>query len=233
MRHVLLVLSLLIGGPALSQSLHVTIKTQSQKRPGYWEAAASYPRFGGGSPLAIFANSSLDRIAKEDVARFVKEIKTDYESEGKPPNPYAFDTKPTISVANKSLISLYFQAYQDLGGAHPAYWFETFSCAMMAGKPKVLHLQDLFKSGEKAIEIVSPLVIAKLKEMEASEVVNGTIKELDDNQANRFVVTQSGITFLFPPYDVASYAEGNLIVKVSFAELKGKVAQWVIKAAKQ
>ena len=67
---------------------------------------------------------------------------------------------------------------------------------------------------------VSQLLIPKLQAMEASSVGPGGIEELTDVQCDNYVMTPYGMTWMFSPYEVASYAEGEFFVKVPWSELR-------------
>jgi len=110
------------------------------------------------------------------------------------------------------------------GGAHGSLDYDTFNYATLHGKPRKIQLQDILIGPGKPEEVASRWIMPKLKKMHASSVENGSIKRLTREQANHFVISRKGITWMFAPYEMASYAEGSFTVLVPWAELKGKIS---------
>jgi hypothetical protein len=94
---------------------------------------------------------------------------------------------------------------------------------MVQGRARPLKLRDLFRGGNQDVKALGPLLLAKLKAgPRASFVKDGTIKSIDAAKVD-WALTRGGITFLFPPYAVASYAEGPHQVKVLYSELQERL----------
>ena len=215
----------LLAQPHTSADLNFTIRHLARSHKGYWEATAAYPVFSGSSAVVRLANERLSSAARHSVSGFRKECEDMFREEktGKPELPYGRDWTVTVSLARPNLISVYFETYEMTGGAHPNHGFATYTFGLVGGVARQLTLKDLFVSGQAdgARKVVSDLITPILKERQAGWVDNGDLKEIDAPRAENFVVTPSAITFLFEPYSVGSYAEGNYVVKLPFSTIKG------------
>lgn len=203
-----------------------TKKTYIETKKGYWTATVVYPEFPSISPVAKLANKSLAQAPKElikDVLANWKEMEAAPGELSKPANPFSSEWNPDVSILKPNLISVAFIGYEFSGGAHPNDFFATYSYGLVAGKPKKLTLDDLFKKGVDPVKALSPLVIAKLKKLHASSVVNGSITSMSRDLLKNFVLTPTAIAMLEAPDEVASHAEGAFTAKVKYTELKGKL----------
>jgi len=198
----------------------VSFHQESHNRKGWYEISATVPRFLG-NDLAGLASREVARVARSRTDSFQRE----FDSNPKPERVGYLDWSTVVSLASDSWISLYAQCDHYSGGAHPNYDFAGLNFGYVNGKPKRLVLADLVVPGLDPVQVASELVIPKLRTMGASSVAEGEVERLSKEQADNFVVTQAGITWLFAPYEVASYAEGSFMVKVKWEEMQGKVTR--------
>ncbi len=211
----LAVLAVSLAGPP-----KVSFRQESLNRKGWYEVSATIPRFLG-NDLAKLASGTAERVARSRTGMFRKE----YDANPKPERMGYLDWSTVVSLATDHLISLYGQCDYYAGGAHGNYDFAGLNFGDVKGKPKRLVLADLVVPGLDPVQVASELVIPKLRTMGASSVTEGEVERLSKEQADNFVVTQAGITWLFAPYEVASYAEGSFMVKVKWEEMQGKVTR--------
>lgn len=203
-----------------SAQVPVSWKTIRTDRDGLWKGRAVYPRFGGGGAVADLANKAAAKTAQDTLDEFRRAASG---VRGKLQFLYEMESLAIVSVATPQLISLYFDTTEYTGGAHGNRFYQPMNFAIVNGKAQRLKLQDLFKKGVDARQVVSDAVLPKLRDLKASAVVDGDITELPADLAESFVITPSGLTFLFEPYAVASYAEGSFIIKIPFEELRGSL----------
>lgn len=196
----------------------VTFKKASKDRAGWYQASAMIPSFQGNA-LAAFATKEVAAEARSRMSAF----RTEYDREPKPDRPGFFEWKGVVSVATDPLISLYAHCETYTGGAHGNRDFVGMTFGIVDGSPKRLRLADLMDKGSDPVATASELVIPRLRQMGASSVVGGGLAELTAAQADNFVVTPSGLTWLFSPYEMGAYAEGYYFVKVPWSEMKGKI----------
>lgn len=211
-------LALCSGGQA--QSVSTRWERLSSIEGKFWTAKASFAQFAPSHGVVGRANAELELAASREFEAFVGRAflarKTD-------PTfftaPWTLDVKTTVSVANQQLISAYIATSVFEGGAHPNLTYTCINVGMKSGQPARLRLADVLRSGPESRKALGALLMAKLRERKASQVVDGDIESLPDELLENFIVTPSAMTFLFAPYAVGSYAEGSFLVKLAFEEL--------------
>lgn len=169
-----------------------------------------------GSPVGEFATMDIKLTALTRLAKF----REDFVDLDLPDMRTGMvDWFVTRSIERKELISVIGTAYYDFGGAHPNRDHVGLNYGLVNGKPKRLAFSDLIKDPKRAKEIADQAVMPKLILMRAMWVTEGSINELEPKQVDNFVITPAGITWLFGPYEMGSYAEGDYFVKVPWSEL--------------
>jgi len=134
-----------------------------------------------------------------------------------------------IVHATDSLISLtYDVGWYGAGAAHPNMHFETFTFAY-PDRTVQLQLSEFFSDKSIAAKRISEICIQSLSreywertgekpdEDQMAWFQNGAGPDLDNFGA--FTVNADRFTFLFPPYQVSSYAMGRWAADVSFFDL--------------
>ncbi len=104
------------------------------------------------------------------------------------------------------------------GGAHGLQATKTFTYNE-TGIP--VTLATLFINGEAGLKTIAPYVQAQLKNTEMTDaqwIAEGAAPVADNYQ--NFVVTDTAITFIFDPYQVAAYAAGKQMVNVPLSVFK-------------
>ncbi len=124
------------------------------------------------------------------------------------------DYEPVVS---DTIYSYEFTTSFDTGGAHPNQFAKTFS---FRNDGAVVELADLFQSGKNYLDPISKYVQAELKKREFADadwIAEGAAPKLDNYQ--NFVIEDTGIEFIFDPYQVAAYAAGTQRVLVPYSVL--------------
>jgi hypothetical protein len=196
----------------------VTLTRTSEGRAGWYNATATVPVFKGNA-LATFATKEVAKVAEARRSEF----RSQYARGQRPDRPGMFEWKAVVSVATDPVISLYGHCETYTGGAHGNRDFVGLSFAVVDGKPKRLRLADLMEKGADPVAAATELVIPRLKKMGADSVVNGGVSALTPGQADNFVITPSGLTWLFSPYEMGPYSQGPFFVKVPWSEMQGKI----------
>ena len=186
-------------------------------------AAATYPTFAGRGPVALLANRSLRMAAERGVREFRAQGRRDMGKSPAQPGPWDYEAKPYVTLAEPRLISVHFALSQYTGGAHGMLNFDGYTFGLVRGRARELKLRDLFRNGDRDVKALGPLLIAKLKAGDrASLVKDGAVTTIDAGNA-QWSLSRKAITFLFPPYELGSYAEGPHEVKVLFSELRDRL----------
>jgi len=148
--------------------------------------------------------------------------------EGFPSQNGRWDSFEIVYCDSRFLSLIYDVGWYGAGAAHPNSHFETYNFALL-DRIYPVQLQEFFSNSDEALRIISRLVIEQLcreswartgQKPEAGQVKwfsDGAGENFDNFQS--FTVNSVGFTFLFPPYQVASYAEGRWTAEVSFYDL--------------
>lgn len=198
------------------------MKALSVKVKDQYYAELQYPHFSSKSAVAQLANKEALKFVKNQFGEF-QHFAKEYFSEGnESPAEWYHEASPTISIASDSVISMIWYQYDYSGGAHPNRFY-TGLTVMSSGKnsASVMEFKDLFID-ESSELIFRTTVLSSLVEQarqnrigEASEMLSLTREQCAD-----FVLTPSGIAFMFEPYAVGSYVEGEYMVKMKWSELR-------------
>ncbi len=115
-------------------------------------------------------------------------------------------------AAGPRLLSLMFEEYRDTGGAHGNYAYASFVLDLKSGQR--LALGDLFTDLPAALGVLSELAARRLNlALGGAPFPEGYAPKAENYQA--FVLDGSDLVVTFPPYQVASFAEGTQTVRVA------------------
>lgn len=182
--------------------------------------SVGYPIFSSSDFSAL--NDSLARIMKTSfdssaasVKAQIDDIKSDtsWKPDFNPLERLSETDDVDLFHVSPSLVSLTHLAYMDGGGAHGNYIYHGETWYKRGTTWGQVRLRELFTADTAYYKLVSDMIMTSLKKREASFVIDGSIKDFRDGLRKgdlSWVVRPSGITFIFSPYEVASYAEGSL-----------------------
>lgn len=134
-----------------------------------------------------------------------------------------------IVFCNSRFLSLtYNVGWYGAGAAHPNSHFETYNFVLLE-RVYPVELKEFFSEPECALKVISKISIDQLCrefwERAGEKPDESQIKWFNDGAGDSFdyfrsfTVNSSGFTFLFPPYQVSSYASGRWTTNVSFYDL--------------
>lgn len=130
--------------------------------------------------------------------------------------PSALTSDYKVIYNNNSLLSLYFDKYEFLGGAHGMTYRMPFNIDLRDGSE--LELSDVFKPDSNYKDVIDKAIqaeIAKNPEGYFEPEMDG-FKGIEDDQF--FTLQLDGITVYFQLYDIAPYAAGIPEFKIPFSE---------------
>lgn len=214
---------LLFLAPALLANAQVklTYRKLAASKKGEYTASVTYPEFEGGG-VASFASTSWKANATSGFRKFLRDARQ-LRAEGRKgkikTGEYYYDGKATITALTIGLVSGYMRMDSYTGGAHGMQWYEPLNIGMVRGKRAVIKLRDLLRAGVDPMNTISPVVIKKLMAKKAAWVKEGTVKALTRAQLDSFVISSTGLRFLFEPYAMGSYAEGPYEIQLTWADL--------------
>ncbi|MFN3228359.1 MAG: DUF3298 and DUF4163 domain-containing protein [Asticcacaulis sp.] len=172
-------------------------------------------------------NADFIATAEKDHKDFKAEGPSEY-----PMMAYELDTTYTLEHETPRLLSLAVASYVNTGGAHPNHGTTGYLWDKTTKAP--IALKSIFKPGADFNTLEKRL--CQEVEAQRSQRLGEPVKQ-DETFAcpkiaeSNFVLTPAvdgktagGLTFLFSPYEVGSYAEGDYEVTLSADQLKSVLA---------
>jgi len=162
-----------------------------------------------------FRNLFLQR--RDEMLAEREEMDKELEEENPVANiPSALASDYKVLYNNNSLLSLYFDKYEFLGGAHGVTYRMPFNIDLRDGSE--LELSDVFKPDSNYKDVIDKAIqaeIAKNPEGYFEPEIDG-FKGIEDDQF--FTLQPDGITIYFQLYDIAPYAAGIPEFKIPFSQ---------------
>jgi hypothetical protein len=197
----------------------VTFRVERGKGRG-WTSRVRYPVFGGGSALHRQATTAFRAVIAKDLAQYQSQARK--HAAHNQPGPWSFEAEPTVSMDSYRLISGFYAESTYQGGAHGMTFYKPVTVGVTDGRVRRLTLLDLFVPGSDPVRLCSDLLMARLRHDERADwVKDGTVTSFNAKALSKWVVTRTGITFLFDPYELGSYAAGPFEIKIPFKAFKG------------
>ncbi|MGH6737435.1 MAG: lysozyme inhibitor LprI family protein [Bradyrhizobium sp.] len=186
------------------------------------DASVKYPQTGNKAIDAVLAD-----YARKSVADF-KTFETDMDEQDR---QYLLETGYTVQRNDGKMFAVLFTIYEDTGGAHPNSDYETFNFLLPDGAQ--VFLAEIVE-GSRGIKRVADLAAANLMRGRSADdfgnVPTGTAP-IAVNFKN-FVWLPDRLDLFFPPYQVASYAEGPQQTTIPLSRLRDVIRRdWRAPAA--
>jgi hypothetical protein len=122
-----------------------------------------------------------------------------------------------MNEGDKLSIGYFWAGYS--GGAHPNYGtgLKTYDLK----KEQVLRLNDVFKpNSEKALGRALENAFRKQYGLKADESLEKILLDNEIMPNDNFCLTSNGILFNYTPYEIASYAQGEIRIFLPFEAVK-------------
>ncbi len=172
------------------------------------DISMDYPLELVGYPFILDAVDTLYAQTRVQFLNFAAES-------GFSPSPvyqWALDMSYEITAQTDSLLSVVFYDYEFTGGAHGNTYVHTLNFDLTA--KNVIALADLFADGVVPYDTIASISATTLEERLGAD---GTFPEgytADPLNFQFWILAPDGLTFYFPPYQVAPYAAGIQTVTI-------------------
>lgn len=204
-----------IQKPSVVNTPHVTTTTPMSiiSNTNDYSISVFYPELNG---LPEF-NALSKKIAQTEVATF--NTASLNPALGIPGMKFYFNGSFDIPVMTNRLVSAEYDFETFSGGGHPINY--QLSVVYDVQNKKRIALADLFQPQMPYLESISKLVRTELeKTLTDDTIFDDGLLPVQEN-FSQFLLTKNGLTFLFSPYQIASYAEGAQRVTIPFEKLDG------------
>ena len=131
---------------------------------------------------------------------------------------YTNNSQQTITYNGNGYVVIDFLADAYTGGAHGNY-SSTMYCLDVKSK-KQLVLSDIIKIDTIRLQRILEQNFRKEYNVKAKDALNTVLFDDYLKPNKNFYFNNSGIAFMYNPYEVASYAQGQIVVFIPFTELK-------------
>lgn len=171
--------------------------------------------------------NTLNRFIEEAMAgarqEFEKPLR-DTELPGDVAFSYSYDAEMTVEefVPGK-FVSLLITIYAYSGGAHGNSWFITHNLRAEDGGVEAVRLQDLFTNPDEALKAIETVCLFDLTRQDAGWVMSGSVSEITWQDLGSWVLLDQEIRFIFPPYAMGPYAQGDFRVEIPHLVLRKQI----------
>jgi Protein of unknown function (DUF3298)/Deacetylase PdaC len=174
------------------------------------------------TPKAAFLNAKKSLF--DDFSAFAKEWDSADSTQSVSMYMQDESSKMDVFYADNKLLTLGFMQYSYTGGAHGNYGTTVRSYNLETKKR--LELADILKPNYQK-KLASALTKSAKRKfgLRPTDNLEGVlfVKIVEPN--NNFGLTPKGIFFSYVPYEIASYAQGELQIFVPFAEIRDLIKQ--------
>jgi Protein of unknown function (DUF3298)/Deacetylase PdaC len=194
--------------------------------------AANIVRGLRGDTLETKPAPSLDALWKEQLAYFTKEYRKEVAPMVAEMAKDTSDYRPRASLAYEqeansyvlwndgNLLSIGYFGYDFSGGAHGLYGTYVRSYDTRTGK--ALRFDDIFRPGTKSqLEGILGRYARPALGLKESEPLKSALFQNTLPATRNVYLTSGGAVFVYLPYEVASYAQGEISVFVPYSALQG------------
>jgi len=197
----------------------------TDEKEDMWEISVEYPHFESRGMVAVKANVDAEAAARAEFEAFLAQAKAEVPEmqESILVGFYMLNVFPTVTMDIRELCSGYVERVEFTGGANAYSSFSALNYAQGTDGVRKLTLADLFYDGSDGTKVASATILAEVQAWDnpASYVLDGTWTELSPEQAQRFVITEVGLLFLFDKYELGCGAEGTYTVLTPYDNLDG------------
>lgn len=165
--------------------------------------------------------SAFARDYQEEVGPLLNAAEADTSSNYRPLATLAYATETSTQVLwnQDNLLSIGYLSYSYSGGAHGNYGTTVCSYDTRTGRP--LRYQDIFRPGSEAgIEKLLGQYARPVLGLKPGQPLSEVLFDNNLPATHNVYLTSGGAVFVYSPYEVASFAQGEISVFVPLSALK-------------
>jgi len=160
-------------------------------------------------------DTSLQKFAKDFIGLSVKDIIKE------PSAVYTVESSAIVERQDSSLTTIYFSGHSYAGGAHGGSDYSFINWNTKAAR--TIKLTDLFIDGynEKLTEIAEKIFRKQEKLSDTASLKDDYFfKNAKFALNNNFLITPTGLTFLYNEYEIKSFAAGITQLNIPYEQIK-------------
>ncbi|MEH3115651.1 DUF3298 and DUF4163 domain-containing protein [Pedobacter terrae] len=176
----------------------------------------------------IFGLEKVDRLTgfKNITADYFSDYKTEVAEQQKDGRGSEFEawmnytnnSQQTVNYNDNGYVVVDFLTDAYTGGAHGNYNSSMF-CLDVLNK-KQLELNDIVKIDSNTLASILERNLRKEYNIKAKDALNTFLFDDFIKPNNNFYFNANGIAFMYNPYEVASYAQGQIVVFIPYSDVK-------------
>lgn len=209
--------AILIGGAVFSAPGQVAWPTIKEGQARAWTATARYPQFSTDTPLARAVNGWV----KNEVTARVQTVGQQATEGGRPSRMHSMTWQSSVTIERPDVISMIHHDTYVPGSGPTTVLFRPRVYGLMGGKPARLGIASVVLPGTTPGDVRRAIVPGLNEAKQRKELP--LLDLFDARLLERFVVTPSGLTWIFSPGDVGEASEGEYRVPVSWRNLFGVI----------
>lgn len=192
-----------VGAPWPSQEIEEVVVSEETEN---YSISALYPKV-----VSESITNSLKSFVNDQIAQFKEDTSWVNEIESASGGSLSLDITYQ-AVASKTVQNYIFSINSYTGGAHGMQVRKTFSYDKTG---QLLSISSIFTNGLSGLETLSILTKKELMKREEadSKWISDGASPKEDNYSS-FVITDTGVTILFDPYQVAPYSDGSIDIAI-------------------
>jgi hypothetical protein len=139
--------------------------------------------------------------------------------------PYALDIKSTRYSSGSppaGTSSVVLELYQNVGGAHPSTWYQSFNYNLANKAP--ITFDALFLPGSRPLDVIFPLVQADLEKQSGTTDPVDVGEGLNPQNYQSFALTNDALTFFFSQGGLMAEAAGPTKVSIPLTTIGALLA---------
>lgn len=208
-------LTLTVSGTASAATLpRVAQYAYLRVTEGRIDSSSAWPRFVSAALRGVAGNLEAD--AHDQVSTFVSEGRASVD-DGSLGWGWTSDDHVDLIGAAGSYLSLLTSSATYTGGAHPNSYYSSVLLEVGQGGATAVGLADLFDAHADWEPTVTAWLTVDLLRQGAEWIEGGATVELED--LGTFTLGPSGLTFVFDPYAVGPYVQGEFSTTIPFGLL--------------
>ncbi|MCZ4222426.1 RsiV family protein [Pedobacter rhodius] len=131
---------------------------------------------------------------------------------------YTSNSQQSLAYNDNGLVVVNFLADAYTGGAHGNY-SSTLYCLDVMNKKQMV-LSDVVKINSNTLQTLLEKNLRKQYNIKPQDKISTVLFDNFLKPNNNFYFNDNGLAFMYNPYEVASYAQGQIVVFIPFTELK-------------